>query len=70
MREVKDPGISPSGSARAISSPVGASTYQSVNINVADAETLQTLKDIGSVTVLRNIDSLNKNGPFEKNRRH
>jgi competence protein ComEA len=43
-----------------------ASIARPVNINTADAETLQTLKDIGPVIARRIIDYRNNNGPFEK----
>jgi competence protein ComEA len=39
---------------------------QPENINTADAETLQTLKDIGPITAQKIIDHRNKNGPFKK----
>ncbi|MDR1246435.1 MAG: helix-hairpin-helix domain-containing protein [Clostridiales Family XIII bacterium] len=37
-----------------------------ININTADAETLQTIKDIGPVTAKKIIDYRTKNGPFKK----
>jgi competence protein ComEA len=37
-----------------------------VNINTADVETLQTLKDIGPKTAQKIIDYRTKNGPFKK----
>jgi competence protein ComEA len=37
-----------------------------ININTADAETLQTLKDIGPVTAQKIIAHRTKNGPFKK----
>jgi competence protein ComEA len=43
-----------------------ASDTQPVNINTADAETLQTLKDIGPITAQKIIDYRDKNGPYKK----
>jgi competence protein ComEA len=37
-----------------------------ININTADAETLQTLKDIGPITAQKIIGHRTKNGPFKK----
>jgi competence protein ComEA len=42
------------------------SDAQPININTANAEALQTLKDIGPVTAQKIIDHRNKNGPFKK----
>jgi competence protein ComEA len=53
-----DPNESPGISDEPIAEPI--------NINTADAETLQTLKDIGPVTAHKIIDHRNKNGPFKK----
>jgi competence protein ComEA len=60
---------SPSDATESIGeSPVAsvASDARSVNINTADSEALQTLKDIGPVTAQKIIDYRNKNGSFKK----
>jgi competence protein ComEA len=54
-------GVSPDASG---SSDV--SDARPVNINTADAETLQTLKGIGPVTAKKIIDYRSKKGPFKK----
>jgi competence protein ComEA len=41
-----------------------APTGLPVNINTADSETLQTLKNIGPITAQKIIDYRNSNGPF------
>jgi competence protein ComEA len=51
----ESPGITP-----------GDSITGPININTADAEALQTLKDIGPVTAQKIIDHRTKNGPFQK----
>jgi competence protein ComEA len=60
-----DPNESPGISSEATGISNGP-TVESVNINTADAETLQTLKDIGPVTAQKIIDYRTKNGPFKK----
>jgi competence protein ComEA len=51
----ESPGITP-----------GDSITDPININTADAEALQTLKDIGPITAQKIIDHRTKNGPFKK----
>jgi competence protein ComEA len=57
-------GAPPSDSTVSSGGSSDASVSRPVNINTADAGTLQTLQDIGPVIAEKIIDYRNKNGPF------